>query len=197
MDRLFGGFQANLGRPPTKPCWSLVVPTVAVACAVLHGRSDRKRRAPAKRRRLLPLYASIALKAAAAFVLGLACCVVAWLWYAATARRRDDATSEARAREVAFYCGFVFVPGERRHGWDGSALAEGIGGSEQCAIRLARALARTGRRVVVYGGRRRTATFVDGVIYEPARRFDPRAACGRRADIPETGRGDAAAARRG
>ena len=30
-----GQATTNLGRPPTSPCWSLVVPTVAVATTIL------------------------------------------------------------------------------------------------------------------------------------------------------------------
>ena len=70
---------------------------------------------------------------------------------------------------IAFYCGFGRIPGERP--WDGDSISQGIGGSEQCVIRLARALARD-HHVIVYNGCRIKRS-VDGVTYAPTTDFDP------------------------
>ncbi|KAK7231053.1 hypothetical protein SO694_00076056 [Aureococcus anophagefferens] len=118
------------------------------------------------------LYASIAFASAVAFVGELARCLLALAWYGA--RRLLRGRDESERRSVAVYCGFGLIPGERRE-WSGASLAGGIGGSEQCAIRLSRALAARGEAVVVYcacGAPR----VVDGVRYEPTASFDPWAA---------------------
>eukprot|EP00629_Pelagomonadales_sp_RCC1024_P008732 CAMPEP_0119263030 /NCGR_PEP_ID=MMETSP1329-20130426/2567_1 /TAXON_ID=114041 /ORGANISM="Genus nov. species nov., Strain RCC1024" /LENGTH=434 /DNA_ID=CAMNT_0007262725 /DNA_START=90 /DNA_END=1391 /DNA_ORIENTATION=+ len=164
MASFMGGYgyaqTVSLARPPTRPCWSFMLPTVALAGLAV----SQRRKSLGKRRQL---YASILLRATLAFAAELACCLIAWAWHGL--RRRRD-----RRPHVALYCGFGFIPGERR-AWDGASLRNGIGGSEQCAIRLSRALAAAGRDVVVYGGSRKPVT-IDGVAYEPARRFDPWAA---------------------
>ena len=115
------------------------------------------------------LYSSIAVASAVAFVGELALCVASLAWYGA--RRAVLGRDEARRGTVAVYCGFGYIPGERDR-WDGNSLKGGIGGSEQCAIRLSAALAARGVDVVVYC-RCGAPSVVDGVRYEPTARFDP------------------------
>lgn len=168
----------SLGRPLCKPFWPLIAVTVAAASAAnLRGAAVRRGKgsgAAAAARKGSRLYASIAWTAGVAFVRELLWCVAAAVVAASPLRRRPNVALE---RTVAFYCGFGFIPGERA-AWDGAALRAGIGGSEQCAIRLARALAGRGKSVVVFGGRAAAGATVDGVRYEPCRAFDPCGAYG-------------------
>ena len=161
-----GQATTNLGRPPTSPCWSLVVPTVAVATTILL-KEDRPRKAAEQRP--VPgatFYDAMRLRSAVSFILELMCCMLA---YAVSYLRRPKNEKDV----IAIYCGFGFIPGEK-NGWDGRSIKKGAGGSEQCAIRLARGLVQRGRRVTVYSGRRRRAIDVEGVTYAPASSFDVR-----------------------
>ena len=144
-----GQATTNLGRPPTSPCWSLVVPTVAVATTILL-KEDRPRKAAEQRP--VPgatFYDAMRLRSAVSFILELMCCMLA---YAVSYLRRPRNEKDV----IAIYCGFGFIPGEK-NGWDGTLHQKGAGGSEQCAIRLARGLVQRGRRVTVFSGRRRRA----------------------------------------
>ena len=156
----------NLGRPPTSPCWSLVLPTVAVASTLLL--KDPQPRRAAQKGPKTTFYNSIRLRSGVAFLLELACCFM--MYVLSYIRRPKRATT---SDVVAIYCGFGFIPGEKRH-WDGHSITRGAGGSEQCAIRLARCLARRGKRVTVFSGRRPRALKIEGVTYAPARSFDVR-----------------------
>ena len=160
-----GQATTNLGRPPTSPCWSLVVPTVAVATTILLKEEPRRR----EEKRPVPgatFYDAMRLRSAVSFILELMCCLLA---YAVSYLRRPKGDKDV----IAIYCGFGFIPGEK-NGWDGNALKRGAGGSEQCAIRLARGLVQRGRKVTVFSGRRRRAIQVEGVTYAPASQFDVR-----------------------
>ena len=187
----------NLGRPSVKPYWpGIAITLAAISLLNLSGdiaavaaprprarpagrpRAAPRRRRPRAARRHAPrpkapdLYASIALASAVAFVGELARCLLALAWYGA--RRLLRGRDESERRSVAVYCGFGLIPGERRE-WSGASLAGGIGGSEQCAIRLSRALAAKGEDVVVYCACG-APHVVDGVRYEPTASFDPWAA---------------------
>ena len=98
----------NLGRPPTSPCWSLVLPTVAVASTLLL-KDPQPRRAATKVPKMT-FYNSIRLRSGVAFLLELACCVM--MYVLSYIRRPKRATT---SDVVAIYCGFGFIPGEKRH----------------------------------------------------------------------------------
>ena len=159
------GEATNLGRPPTSPCWSLVVPTVAVATTILLKEEPRRR----EEKRPVPgatFYDAMRLRSAVSFLLELMCCMLA---YAVSYLRRPKNDKDT----IAIYCGFGFIPGEK-NGWDGHSIKRGAGGSEQCAIRLARGLVQRGRKVTVYSGRMKRSISIEGVTYAPASSFDVR-----------------------
>ena len=95
----------NLGRPPTSPCWSLVVPTVAVATTILLKEEPRRR----EEKRPVPgatFYDAMRLRSAVSFLLELMCCMLA---YAVSYLRRPKGDKDV----IAIYCGFGFIPGEK------------------------------------------------------------------------------------
>ena len=63
-----GQATTNLGRPPTSPCWSLVVPTVAVATTILLKEEPRRR----EEKRPVPgatFYDAMRLRSSVSFIL--------------------------------------------------------------------------------------------------------------------------------
>lgn len=113
----------------------------------------------------------IAIAAVTAFALELAMCVWALAWHG-TARRLTKRERGCRRRTIAFYCGYGFIPGEGKC-WHGGMLEQGMGGSEQCVIRLARALSRLGLWSVVVYNACGSRVEIDGVTYAPTADFDP------------------------
>ena len=156
----------SLAARKCSPPWLLMF-VALVSLSSLHLgalETSLSRRRPRSRRRGRPYHARIVWASVRGFIAELVLC----LW--AIVRTRGDGGDE---EEIAFYCGFGKIPGERDR-WDGGSLAEGIGGSEQCVIRLARALR---GKVVVYNncGRGRE---IDGVTYRPTKDFNPWATYG-------------------
>lgn len=103
-------------------------------------------------------------------------CLVACCWWSILrllrcGRRQIRHAPTVNRNAVAFYCGHGFIPGERQS-WDGNSLIGGIGGSEQCLIRLAREFAALGHPVTVYNACGVPST-IDGVRYERTWAFDP------------------------
>lgn len=130
----------------------------------------RQSRRPGNHRRST-YQGDIAIAAVTAFALELAMCVCALAWHGAVRRFRKTGR-ESRRRTVAFYCGFGFIPGEDKC-WHGGMLERGMGGSEQCVIRLARALSRVGGWSVVVYNACGSRVEIDGVTYAPTADFDP------------------------
>lgn len=118
-----------------------------------------------KRQRKNSYQSAILIAASRSFVLELLMCL--WSIFRYSLSRPESDTGDV----VAIYCGFGFIPGERSC-WHGDTLTEsGMGGSEQCVVRLARALGRS-QPVVVYNSCQKKMVS-DGVTYRPTADFNP------------------------
>lgn len=71
-------------------------------------------------------------------------------------------------KEIAYVCGFT----ERE--WDADAVKEGIGGSEEAVINLAKEWTKAGYQVTVYNNCGSEEKVMDGVIYRPFYTFNYR-----------------------
>lgn len=71
----------------------------------------------------------------------------------------------------------TYVCPGKHEAWDGTSLADGIGGSEKMVILLARAWAASGWRVEVYGNPKDENCYkkIDGVSWKPIEAFNPAA----------------------
>lgn len=83
-------------------------------------------------------------------------------------RNKNFIKTETTGKEIAFMCAYT----ERE--WNPESLNEGIGGSEEAVIHLAKAFAKRGYDVTVYNNCGHTEKKFDGVLYKPFYAFNYR-----------------------
>ena len=83
--------------------------------------------------------------------------------HSAIAKMRADVLpkTESSGKEIAIWCGNSWEE------WDGTSLANGIGGSEEAVIRLSRIWAARGWQVTVFGSPGPIPKEIDGVTWRP------------------------------